>query len=333
MDLLEFGPDEADAIKTFVALRNSVADVDAPWSHRQTPYRVEMEMRHGFDGEVGRYFLATDVVGAAGPEPVAGLAVFTSEYDNLEMAWLDLLVAPEHRRRGHGAALLGAAHDVCRFMGRTMVCAEGWESDRVRAFAAANGYEERSRAINRRQHLAELPDGLVDGLHAEARARAADYELLRFAPRTPDALIDELARITAAINDAPLDDLELEDEEFPPERIRGFQTAHEASGYRVYRVVARHRGTGELAGHTVVVVDGERPSLAEQEDTAVVREHRGHRLGLLLKADMLRWLADVEPQIETIDTWNAESNDHMVGVNARLGYRILGRGLIFQRRL
>jgi RimJ/RimL family protein N-acetyltransferase len=81
-----------------------------------------------------------------------------------------------------------------------------------------------------------------------------------------------------------------------------------------------------------VVVDGERPTLAEQHDTSVVRAHRGHRLGLLLKAEMLLWLAEAEPQLERIYTWNAESNGHMIAVNDRLGYRPMGRSLEFQRR-
>ena len=45
---------------------------------------------------------------------------------------------------------------------------------------------------------------------------------------------------------------------------------------------------------------------------------------------MMRWLAEVEPQLETVDTLNAESNDHMVGVNERLGYRVMGRELQYQ---
>ena len=82
-----------------------------------------------------------------------------------------------------------------------------------------------------------------------------------------------------------------------------------------------------------MVVEADRPWLAEQHDTSVVRAHRGHRLGLLLKLEMLRWLAEDEPRLETIDTWNAESNDHMVAINEALGYRPLGRGLTFQRSL
>jgi hypothetical protein len=48
---------------------------------------------------------------------------------------------------------------------------------------------------------------------------------------------------------------------------------------------------------------------------------------------MLLWLAEAEPQLATIDTWNAESNDHMIEVNEQLGYRPMGRGLQFQRTI
>ena len=46
---------------------------------------------------------------------------------------------------------------------------------------------------------------------------------------------------------------------------------------------------------------------------------------------MMRWLRDVEPDLETIGTQNAASNDHMIAVNERLGYRVLGRSVEFQR--
>jgi hypothetical protein len=77
-------------------------------------------------------------------------------------------------------------------------------------------------------------------------------------------------------------------------------------------------------------VQEQRPTVADQHDTAVTRAHRGHRLGMLLKAGMLLWLAEAEPQLETVDTWNAESNDHMISVNEALGYRVVARELQFQ---
>lgn len=328
VDVHEFWPEDAGAVAAFADVTNACRRVDAPWAYPLTPYRLEMEMRHGWDGEVGRFFLATD-----GDTPVGALEIDTSEHDNLDLAWVDVDVHPDHRRRGHGSALLAHALEVMGEMGRHLVATGGWESDATRGFAAACGLAEKSREVQRRQVLAELPPGLADEVHADAARHAGEYELLRIAGYSPEEMLADLARVTESINDAPLDDLEFEDEKHSADRVRGYERAQQESGFRLYRVVARHRGTGELAGHSVAVVDSETPSIGTQHDTAVARGHRGHRLGLLLKADLLRWLADEEPQLVTVDTWNAESNAHMIAVNERLGYRPVGRALIFQRRL
>jgi GNAT superfamily N-acetyltransferase len=254
MELREFGPDDASSVGAFVETKNACRAVDTPWLHEDTPYRRRMEMIPAWDGEPGRHFLAFH-----GGAAVGTLTIDASNYDNLELAWLGLDIHPDHRRQGHGTAALEAAYPICREMGRPLLGADGWESERALAFAAATGFELKSQAINRRQRLAELPAGLVDKLYDDALAQAGDYELLRFSDRTPDELIAEVAQLTGAINDAPLDDLEMEDEAFPPERIRAYEAAQRESGFRFRRLVARHRATGELAGHTVVTVDSERP--------------------------------------------------------------------------
>jgi len=48
---------------------------------------------------------------------------------------------------------------------------------------------------------------------------------------------------------------------------------------------------------------------------------------------MLRWLAEEEPQLRTIDTGNAASNSHMIKVNEILGYQAVSKGTGWQRRL
>jgi GNAT superfamily N-acetyltransferase len=329
IELRGLGPDDAEAIDDFVAIDNAL-HVDALWQHPATAFRRRMILTHGWDGEPGRHFLA-HADGQGGP--VGFLVVHTTEYDNPDLAWLHFGIHPDHRRRGHGTALLDAAYDVCRTLGRSLLGADGWDSERTRSFAAATGWELKSQAINRRQHLAELVPGLAQTLVDEAAPHAADYELVRIAGYSPEELLEPLAVAAAAINDAPLDDLELEDDVITAERIKAYETAQTEGANRLYRIVARHRDTGELGGLTVAAVASEAPTIGDQHDTSVVAAHRGHRLGQLLKADMMRWLADAEPQLETIDTWNAESNDHMIGINERLGYRVMGRGLQFQKRL
>ena len=329
MQILESAA-EAGVVEEYVALLNAISSHDAPWEHPATVTTVTGTMRHGWDGEPPRCFFARDDDGRM----VGALEYWASEWDNTDLAWLTVGVLPRQRRRGIGSALMRHAFAVARDDGRPKLGVEGWDSPATYAFAHAHGFEKKSQAVNRRQHLAEVDEATVRKLYDEAaEAAATGYDLLRIVGRTPDELIEKVSVMVAAINDAPLDDLDIEDEVFPPERIRAYEETTALNGQRLYRLVAQHRETGELAGHTVVAVETERPGIGHQHDTTVVREHRGHRLGLLLKAGMVLWLAEAEPQLETVDTWNTESNDHMIAVNERLGYRAMGRGIQFQRSL
>ena len=326
MELVEFGPEETGHVEAFVELRRAIDAVECPWEPAWSAYRQETYMRHSWEGEPGRWFVAYD-----GDVPVGTAAIEASDYDNLEMAWLSVRVAPAHRRRGLGRAMLRDLEAIAGEMGRPLLLVDGWDGPATLGFAAATEFERKSAEIRRLQVVADAPDPRP--LRDEALAHGGDYELLRVDGYAPDDLLPGLVELTAAINDAPFDDLEWEDEVYSVERVRAYERAQIESGHRFRRIVARHRRTGEPAGHTVMVVDAEQPEITEQHDTSVVRAHRGHRLGLLLKAEMMLWLAGEEPQVERVYTGNAESNRYMIAVNERLGYRPVGRLVEFQRRI
>ena len=86
-----------------------------------------------------------------------------------------------------------------------------------------------------------------------------------------------------------------------------------------------HDASGEMAALTVVSVDPAIPDWGHQLITAVIRPHRGHRLGMLTKAAMMDWLAEAEPAMRRIETWNAASNRYMIAVNEELGYEVWGQ--------
>jgi hypothetical protein len=92
---------------------------------------------------------------------------------------------------------------------------------------------------------------------------------------------------------------------------------------REHSVAAICDSTGEMAAYTEVGVIPEQPSWGWQQLTAVIRTHRGHRLGLLVKTEMMSLLAAAEPQIEQIVTGNAATNQYMIAVNEQLGYRVV----------
>jgi GNAT superfamily N-acetyltransferase len=323
----EYDADDPTSVEASRVVLNAAHAVDAPFVHELTTFRRTMNLRHGWEGGPERHLLLR-----VNDQPVAVVDIELGEWDNRDLAWFDLFVHPAHRRLGYGSRLLTEALELARQQGRTKFGAAGWETTATEPFALRHGFHGAAKEICRRQAPRELPPGLVESACAEAAPYAADYELVRLEGQVPDEMLPMLVELTAAINDAPIDDLDIEDEVFSVDRIRDYHNAQASSGYRLRRIIARHRRTGDPAGHTAVVVDSERPELAEQHDTSVVRAHRGHRLGLLLKAEMLRWLAEAEPQITSIDTWNAESNRQMIAVNERLGYHALGRVLAFQRR-
>lgn len=327
MEITKFSADDAATVVEVVDLLNAAAAVDCAEAVRETPASYAGYLRFGWDGEVPEPYVGRDSQGRV----VGAVEVHTSEWDNTKLAWLSLTVHPDHRRLGHGTELLAFAEGRARDLGRTSLGAGGWDRPGAIAFARAHGFESKSSEINRRQELDRLDRRSIDRLHADASAHAAAYEVIRLFGRTPDDLVDAVATMTAAINDAPTDDLDIEDEVYSRERIEAYESAMLGRHRRFYRVIARHRQSGELAGHTVVTVEVERPEIGWQQDTSVVRAHRGHRLGLLVKSDLLRWLTEAEPQLKSLDTWNAESNDHMIGVNELLGYRIVARSLVFQR--
>lgn len=328
LEVSEVRWDDADAVRRFARVQESARAVDSPWVHPVRPDQTAARLRHGWDGEPPACFLVT-----AGGVDVAAAGYDTTSYDNQHLAWLGIDVAPEHRRRGHGSDVLGFLLERARTEGRTSVGGETWDQPGPRAFAARHGFEARAVEVNRRQHLARLDRDSLERLHHDALEHAHDYELVRLAGATPPGLLAAMATLAAAINDAPTDDLDIEDEVFPPERIAAYDEAQIGRGHTMLRVLARHRATGELVGQTVVAIEGERPEVAHQHDTSVVSEHRGHRLGLLLKTEMVRWLVEDHPQVATVDTWNAESNSHMVAVNELLGYEVIGRELAWQRPL
>lgn len=328
MELQPVDPNDDLQVERYARVEHAVTAHDAPWMPVRPSSRIAANLRWGWDLDPEQAFLLIedgDVIGTAG--------YHVSRWDNPAVAYVDVAVLPPLRRRGHGSTAMAALVQRARAESCRTLILHAWEDSGGTEFAQEHGFTWASQAILRRQRPQELDRTTLQGLVDRAAPRAAGYVFERYAGTTPEAIMPELAVVAASINDSPLDDLDLDDEDYSPERMRAHETAIEHRGDTEYRVIARHRGTGRIAGHTVVVVESERPDHGHQEDTAVDRDHRGHRLGLLLKADMLQWLAEVEPGLQTVDTWNAESNDHMIAVNEALGYRAVARSHHYQLRL
>jgi RimJ/RimL family protein N-acetyltransferase len=211
-----------------------------------------------------------------------------------------------------------------RAAGRSVLILDAPGGSAGERFLDALGIEVEPGDQLRHQDVTVLDWAVLDDMYADAVDHAADYEIREIPPEAPDDMVAELVAVISAVNDAPTDVRHAEPDQYPPERIRAYEAGEAAIGRIGYRLVAVHIPTGVFAGYTGVGVDAERPWYATQYITSVRAEHRGHRLGLLLKIAMMRLLRDREPALRTVSTWNSPDNVHMIAVNETLGYRLVG---------
>ncbi|MFC8504484.1 GNAT family N-acetyltransferase [Pedococcus sp. NPDC057267] len=241
-------------------------------------------------------------------------------HDNLRLAVLELAVHPDHRGRGHGRRLLEHAEGLVREAGRDLVVADTqWRAgseDVHGGFARRFGYA--SAQTNLRSSLALPLDR--DRLTAVAADHDGDGYVLRTAlGGIPDAWVGARALLGRRMStDVPLGDLQLEEEAWDEERVRADYERIVHAGRTAVDTFA-FAADGSVAGYTQTTVTSD-PTVVYQQDTLVLREHRGHRLGLRMKAANTLALMDHLAGPATVRTWNAQENAPMLAVNRELGY-------------
>jgi RimJ/RimL family protein N-acetyltransferase len=185
--------------------------------------------------------------------------------------------------------------------------------------------------VQRVMDVRAMGDDQLARLRETAEQAAAGYSLMSWTGLVPEDFLEQAAALFAALNDAPHDPhiaSAVWDAQRVRERVNGLRPHY---GLRIYAIAAVKGDTGEPAALTEVAVDPADPGWGHQMLTGVTREHRGHRLGLLVKTTMAEWLRTAEPTLERIQTWNAGSNRYMIAVNEALGYTILGQPAISWR--
>lgn len=241
--------------------------------------------------------------------------------DNRQLAWLEVAVDPDARRRGIARSLVAAVLPVAREDGRTLVMAGAPAGGPGSAAAAAVGLTVGQVEHRNRVRTADLPRALLESWVADAAAGAAGYSLVAVDGPLPEDLLGPYASLLPVMNDAPIDDLALEDFVFSVDDARAVQVATEQRGTVRWTVLARHDATGELVGLTQLFIPAVDSWLAEQGDTGVVAAHRGHGIGRWLKAVNALRLLDERPDVHVVQTWNAGTNRYMLAINHAMGFR------------
>lgn len=271
-------------------------------------------------------------------------------------AWLEVGVAPAARRGGVGSALLADAEAAALAEGRTIAeIATQHTVEQVQAsatrlggadgervipgddpavlWALARGYTlgqaERMNRCDVAAIAPDLPQLIADG----ERRSGASYALRYWSGRTPSDLLDTMANAREHMAlDVPAGGLHVDAEHWSASRVENRDGQFVASGETPLGVAAIHLESGTIAGYSeLILTDGKQ--IAEQYDTLVLADHRGHGLGMRLKSANLQRLIDLAPERARVYTWNADENRYMLAINDRLGFQVVGYTGIWQRAL
>ena len=248
--------------------------------------------------------------------------------DNLDLVELDLAVLPAAQHRGLGRLLLQHALARVAELGRHQVIAginepASGSENRSMTFATAAGARRSLGEVRRTLDLETLDHARLAQLRAGAEEHASGYPLVSWTGPCPDELVDDYAALVARMStDAPMGDLDIEPENWDAARIRERDDVVARQGRTMLATAARHGEGGPLVAFTDLATTRYDPTNAFQWDTLVHRDHRGHRLGLLVKLANLQRLCDEAPEVRRLHTWNADTNTFMVAVNEAMGFRV-----------
>lgn len=258
-----------------------------------------------------------------------------------KLVWAAVEVLRRFRRRGIGGALYDRLEDIAVAAGRSVV--QGFvmqgASESVDRIVAPTGFGSVPRDDDASQFLLargfaleqvarlcrlELPADpgvlgrLVDRATADAGAR---YRLHFWAGRTPPEHLARVAELRGRLSvDAPQAGLEPDTSPWTADRVRADDDVLQSSPRTRLTALAEHLPTGRAAGYTELHSPAERTRAVVQGDTIVLQEHRGHRLGTLLKAANLMRLEAVRPGHPSVVSFTAEENRHMLQLNDLLGF-------------
>ncbi|GGT15995.1 GNAT family N-acetyltransferase [Streptomyces chromofuscus] len=237
------------------------------------------------------------------------------------LAEVNLHVRPDARRRGTGTRLLAAVLAAAESEERRSLIAEAPAGTAADLYCVRHGFRRALTLHHLLLPLSEEHRGRLEGL---AGTEHPGYRTAEWTGTVPDALADSFAAAKNAMHDMPIGDLDHGSLTWDAERVRAMAAVVAERGDTLLTVAAVHGdGTAGIAGYTEIVIPGGTAARALQYDTAVVPAHRGHGLGVWLKARMLRRLLDEHPQVTEVETDNAAENTHMLAVNERLGFRPL----------
>lgn len=285
--------------------------------------------------------------------PVGFASLSVQLVDDPDAPQVFVFVLPDERGRGIGGELAARLDE--RLAARGAKRATAWveaprpgddrvvptsgvgaapaDHDGVR-FALSRGYElHQIERVSRYDFAAPLIDP-VAARDTAAAVAGEEYEALTWEGATPEEFLADIAVLKERMSvDPPSGGLTVVETTWDAERVRRMEDSMLPT-MRRWVAAIRHRPSGRTVAISELMLERDAPgAFVDQWDTIVHPDHRGHRLGMMVKAANLVQVREAAPDATAIVTWNAEENRHMLDVNEALGFRPILVEAAFEKTL
>jgi len=344
-------PDAPDAgdFRAMIELGNRAAQIDAgiddldETAGQALPQWLDQtdRLRRGFVARRG--------------EDLLGVAMFTTATaKGTASGELEFMIVPPHWESGVGQALLERLEQEARDIGRTSLIvwtlhpatktdegtltpATGW--GRVAPTPLSDLLAENGYLLEQVERNSVLPLGatldLVETRLTESTAFAGpDYRVVTWTLPTPAELRSGYGSVIARMaTDVPSGGLDVEEEVWDEGRVARRDAKFLAGGQTMSVAAVIHEPSGDMVAFNELVIGSDPTGVTHQWGTLVTKEHRGKRLGTIVKcANLLRW-REVAPGSPKISTFNAEENRPMLDINEAIGFVPASYAGAWQKRL
>ncbi len=262
-----------------------------------------------------------------------GATSWNIEYDNLDRAHFAIYVAEPFRRKKYATAILKEIVEKLP----SQITKLG-----VSSFEHIDGYLFLKKLKEEYQYIENVLIANLsefnpieieqEAIRQKTKAEKEGYELI-FIDRVKygDYLdySDFVKAIEAIWNDMPRENLSDEDTKLTTERHQEIYENHQLKGARYFTFVAIHKESKQAVGLTKTCVYQYQPWVSWQDDTGIIKEHRGHGLGLALKYQMLDKLLK-ETEAEYWFTGSNHENIYMIKINKALNHKEWTKEYVFE---
>lgn len=255
--------------------------------------------------------------------------------DQKHVAFADMFLLEDYRRRGYGTEILRELIQNLQAIGNITIAQCDTNIADGEKFAEAFGGSIAIRAVSNRLYAKDIDWAMLEDWYAETSdlATTNNVTMEHFEGLINEDDLEQYAKFyTEVMNQQPFEELEGVENTFTPDLMRQNEERLAKTGTIHVTKIARE-ADGTISGMTEFFYNPANPHKLEQGLTGVQQNYRGRKLGKWLKAAMMLHIRDTYPELQFINTTNANSNAPMLAINNKLGFKLYKQNTAYKFQL